>query len=73
MGAGVVFAVDAVCPHLGANMGRGGKVVGNTIEWSATASEHGASKSEQSKRRKGEMRAELMVAFSISYWQRCAG
>lgn len=32
--AGTVYCVDAVCPHLGANMGRGGKVVENKIEWS---------------------------------------
>jgi len=31
-GRGRVFALDAVCPHLGANMGAGGKVVGNALE-----------------------------------------
>ena len=28
---GGVRAADAYCPHLGANLGRGGKVEGNTI------------------------------------------
>jgi phenylpropionate dioxygenase-like ring-hydroxylating dioxygenase large terminal subunit len=29
---GRINAVDAVCPHLGAHLGAGGKIVGNTIE-----------------------------------------
>ena len=29
---GKVAVTDAYCPHLGANLGRGGKVVGNCIE-----------------------------------------
>lgn len=29
---GVIHAVDAVCPHLGAHLGAGGKVVGNTLQ-----------------------------------------
>ena len=29
---GVIHAVDALCPHLGAHLGAGGKVVGNTLQ-----------------------------------------
>ena len=56
--AGTVYCVDAVCPHLGANMGRGGKVVENKIEWSDK-------EPDSEKRRRGANRSAHAVSQRI--------